>query len=253
MTTGRWGALLGIGLWALSAQGQEYRIGQPSEQVSSPVHLTLPAEVSNLPAVQDVRLVGTALESPVEVRGEVGIRVGAPLPVQVTNAPQLPAALRVEGPVQVQVDDSQPVRVWVENAPPPERTGGSAKPSYVVYFVQGVFSSKDTRVRRAYRPPEGAVFHLTDLAVDARPDVNLRVRVLAAPAAVGGRLVGAEGVAEVPLAGLDTRLGISTRLGTPAPLASEFTVEVEALGPGQGAPFRVIASGFLVPRGEGER
>lgn len=245
-----WVALAWACLWVPSAAAQESYINKPTELAPSPVYLTRPVEgqveVTNLPPVQDVRITSGTLEGPVEVQGEVGIRTQGPLPVEVSNPLQFPEALRVDGPVQV--DDTQPLRVWVENLP---ETSTVSPPmtarTFVAYYFKAAFSAKDGRVRRAFRAPAGAVFHLTDLTLDSRPDVNLRVRVVAAAADVDGGVAGAAGADELPLALVDTRTAPSTRLSTPVPLSGEFALEVEALGPGQGAPFSAVATGFATP------
>lgn len=230
------------------AHAQEYRIDRPAEPSSAPVHVTRPVEgrveVQNLPRVQDVRIVGGP-EEPLEVRGDVEIRVEESLPVEVLNLPELPARFEVEGTVRI--DDEQPVQVWVVNPPPAPTAAASENRTYAAFASQGSFGPKDTRVTQALRPPEGRVFHLTDLALDARTDAVLRVRVLVPAGAVAGVVSGA-GADPLALAVLDSRHGTALRLGTPAPLGGEFTLEVEALGPGQGAPFRVLASGYLSGR-----
>lgn len=247
-----WAVLLGAALGAVPCWGQEYRIGRPTEQLPTPVYLTRPVEgqveVSNLPPVQDVRITGGTVEGPVEVRGDVGLRVTQPLPVEVNNFPEFPTALQVDGPVRV--DDTQPLRVWVENQPEAAAAPAAPAPSpaFVAYFFKGTFSAKDGRVRRAFRAPDGAVFHLTDLSVDARSDAALKVRVTAAPGTVVGALAGVEGADQVPVALLDTQSASAVRLGTAVPLGGEFAVEVEALGPGLGAPFWAVASGFVTAK-----
>lgn len=229
-----------------AAEAQEYRIDRPGEPSSVPVHLTEPVEgrvaVQNLPAVQDVRVVG-GVEGPVEIRGEVELRAEETLAVEVVNFPEAPTRLEVEGTVRV--DDERPVQVWVVN--PAASAAPAGNRTFAVFGVQGSFTSKDTRVRRPLRAPEGQIFHLSDLTLDARTDAVLRLRVLASADAVAG-VVLAPGAEALPLAVLDSRHGTSLRLGTAVPLGGEFVVEVEALGPGQGVPFRVLASGYLSVR-----
>lgn len=243
--------LMGV-LWLLGAAAagaQEYRIDRPGEPAAAPVYLTRPVEgrveVQNLPAVQEVRVVG-GLEGPLDVRGQVEVRSAEPLPVQVINLPEPLARLEVEGTVRV--DDERPVRVWVANPPPapPPPEGRPATP-FAAFAARGAFGAKDARVRQVLRPPEGQIFYLSDLTLDARPDAVLRVRVLAKAEAVAGA-VSPAGAEALPLALLDSRHGVSLRLGTPLALGGEFTVEVEALGPGQGAPFLVVAGGYLSER-----
>jgi len=232
---------------AAGARGQEYRIGQPTEPVSAPVHLTQPVEgrvvVDNLPAVQDVRVVG-GLAEPLEVRGQVGVVAQEPLPVEVVNLPEPPRELQVQGTVRV--DDERPLRVWVANLPG-AATGAPEERAFAAYAARGSFSSKETRVRQTLRPPEGRIFHLSDLTLDARSDAVLKVRILAGGNAIAGAVSGV-GADPLPVAILDSRHGASLRLGTPVPLGGEFSVEVESLGPGQGAPFLVVAGGYLSGR-----
>jgi hypothetical protein len=229
---------------AAGAWGQEYRIGQPTEPVSAPVYLTQPVEgrvaVENLPDVQDVRLVGGAAE-PLEVRGVVGVQAQQPLSVEVMNLPELPAQMEVQGTVRV--DDERPLRVLVTNAAPGAAAEADER-AFAAFAARGAFSAKETRVRQTIRPPEGRIFHLSDLTLDARSDAVLKVRVLAAGNAIVGTVSGG-GAEALPLAVLDSRHGASLRLGTPVPLGGEFAVEVESLGPGQGAPFLVLAQGYL--------
>ncbi|MDW7709110.1 MAG: hypothetical protein SCH98_01455 [Deferrisomatales bacterium] len=231
---------------AVSASAQEYRIDRPGEPTSSPVHLTQPiegrVEVQNLPQVQDVRVLG-GLEGPVEVRGELELRPGEGLAVEVLNFPEAPTRLEVEGTVRV--DDERPVQVWVVNPTGP--VTGPPNRTFASFGFEGAFGAKETRVQRTLHPPEGRIFHLTDLVLDARADAVLRVRLLASGAALAGVLV-AQGMEPVALAVLDSRHGTTLRLGTPVPLGGGFSLEVEALGPGQGAPFRLAASGYLSDR-----
>ncbi|GAB4260083.1 hypothetical protein [Deferrisoma sp.] len=233
-------------LVAVAAAGQEYRIDRPAEPESQPVHLTAPVEgaveVTNLPPVQDVRVVGGTLEGPVPVQGTVEIRTGAPLPVEVTNPP--PAA---EGPLEVQgtvaVDDRVPVRVVVTNPPPaPERR---PERRFAAFSFEGVFRAGQAAVRRAFTPPEGRVFHATGLVLDARTDAFLRLRLLAEAGSVAGDVVGAAGA--VPLCLLDSRVGPTAQLSPPVPLRGEFVLEVEAPAGSLGAPFRATVTGYLGP------
>ncbi len=227
---------------------QQYRIGEPGRPEPTPVYLTQPVEgrveVGNLPAVQDVRVV-EGLGSPLEVTGRVALDGSEPLAVEVTNLPPAPESVEIGSPVRIV--DEPPLRVWLENPPPPAGTASPDPRTYTAFAARGTFSSKETRVRQPFQPPEGRVFHLSDVSLDARPDAVFRVRVLAEESAVAGVVNGAGG-APVALAVLDSRRSTSVRLGTAAPLAGPFTVEVEALGPGQGAPFAVLLSGYLTGR-----
>jgi len=172
------------------------------------------------------------------------VRSAEPLPVEVLNLPAIPTRLEVEGTVRV--DDERPLRVWVANAAPAAAPAPEER-AFAAYAARGAFSAKETRVRQSLRPPEGRIFHLSDLTLDARPDAVLRVRVLVKPEAVAGA-VSPAGPEALPLALLDSRHGVSLRLGTPLALGGEFVLEVEALGPGQGAPFLVVAGGYLSGR-----
>jgi len=234
---------------AAGAHSQEYRIGRPTEPEPAPVYLTRPVEgrvvVDNLPEVQDVRVVG-GFEGALPVTGQVGVTAQQALPVEVQNFPEVPQRFEVQGTVRVA--DEQPVRVWVAN--PGLSAGGAAPPderSFAAYGARGSFSAKETRVRQTIRPPEGRIFHLSDLTLDARSDAVLKVRVLAGGEAIVGTVSGV-GAEPLPVAILDSRRAASLRLGTPVPLGGEFAVEVESLGPGQGAPFLVIAGGYLTGR-----
>lgn len=255
MGLGRLVAGLVVGGLAVSALAQEYRIGEPAQPSSMPAYLTRPVEgvvaVTNFPEIQDVRILeGGTLQGPVEVQGEVQIRVPEEslLPVEVVNAPPFPESFRIEG--DVRLDDEQPVRVWVENfpAPSPPSLAGPGRPQFAAFAFRGAFSSKEQVHRRTFRLPEGMTFHLTDLALDARPDALLRVRLTAVPSRIDGAVsVVGEGPEEIPLAVLDAARATTVRLGTAAALSGEFSLVVEAPGPGQGAPFSVVASGSLEP------
>jgi hypothetical protein len=233
-------------LFGVRAPAQESLISRPAELLPTPVYLTQPVEgrvdIGNLPPVQDVRITGGNLEGPVEVQGDLEFRVPEPLLVEVANPPEFPDLVEVKGTVRV--DDTQLLPVRVLNFPEPEPP---ASPQFAAYAFQSAFTSKEAKTRRSFVPPAGSVFHLTDLTIDARSDAALKVRLSALPAAVLGAVAGG-GSDALPLAVLDTRTGPVTRLGTPAPLAGEFFVEVEALGGrGQGAPFHLVASGYLLP------
>ena len=239
------GCILALVLAASSATSQEYRIDKPGEPTSTPVYLTRSVdgrvEVTNLPPVQEVRITGGSLDSPVEVRGEVGFRAREPLLVQVINPPEFPERMPVEGTVRL--ENTQPLRVIVENLPRPER---EPERQFAVYHFRGGFNSKASKAQRSFQPPAGAAFHLTDLVVDARPDALLKVRLIAPPTVIQGAVAG-DGQDAVPVAVVETRKASWQRLGTPVPLGGEFTLEVEAVGPGEGAPFQVVASGYLMP------
>jgi len=232
-------------LGSVAAPAQEYSISDPARQRSTPVHLTEPVsgrvEVVNQPPVQDVRVVGGALDQPLEVQGEVGLRLDAPLPVELVG--DLPApVLTLDGPVSITADE--PLRVWVENPPAPVAALPPVPSSYAGFAFAGVFEAQQRVRRRTFTPPAGREFRLTDLTLDARPDVLLYVRVLAQPTVVVGGVVGA-GEEELALLVLDRRSGPSARLATPIPLVGPFTVEVTVEGPGQGAPFAVLVGGTL--------
>lgn len=220
---------------------QEYLIRTPGEATSTPTHLTRPVEggveVTNLPEVQGVRIIGGTLEGPVEVRGEVEVRASAPLAVEVVNPVPFPERLEVSGTVWV--EDAVPVRVRVENLPrsPPAKR-------FVSYVFRGEVAPKESRLRRTFQVPAGPPFQLTDLALDARTDAVLKVRLLAPASAVGGSVVGA-GDGEVPLVVLLSSQTTAVRVGTPVPLQGGFSVEVEALGARAVAPFSVLASGHV--------
>jgi hypothetical protein len=177
----------------------------------------------------------------VEVQGDLGFRIPEPLLVEVANPPEIPRRVEVDGTVRV--DDTQPLQVWVGNFPQPAQP---APRQFAAYAFQASFTAKKSKARRSFLPPDGSIFHLTDLLIDTRPDAVLKVRLMAPSAAVAGSVAGA-GAADLPLAVLDTRVAPLVRLGTPAPLIGEFALEVEALGPGQGTPFRLVASGYLMP------
>lgn len=255
---GPWGQRRGKGLRQIPlllavavagvAGAQEYSIRNPSEASSAPVHLTEPiagrVEVVNRPPVQDVQVVGGSLGQPLEVQGEVGLRLSGPLPVELVGAPP-PPPLTLDGPVSVTAD--QPLRVWVENPPsPPPAEVPPHPPRYAAFAFSGVFEAKQRVQRRSYSLPEGTEFLLTDLTLDARPDALLYVRVLARPGTVSGTVTGA-GDGELAVLVLDPRSGPSVRPATPVPLAGPFTLLVTSEGPGQGAPFTVLAAGTVRP------
>jgi hypothetical protein len=242
------GALLALSLvvCAIRAIGQEYRINKPGDPSPAPVYLTLPVEgsveVTNLPPVQEVRITGGTLDGPVEVQGDLGFRIPEPLLVEVTNPPEIPRKVEIDGAVRV--DDTQPLQVWVENFPEPKEP---ASRQFAAYAFSASFGAEESKTQRAFLPPKGSIFHLTDLVIDTRPDAVLKVRVTAPASAIAGSVAAATQLG-LPLAVLDTRFAPSVRLGTPAPLLGEFSVVVEALlGPGQGAPFQLLASGYLLP------
>lgn len=240
---------------AAFATAQEYRIGEPEQPSSMPTYLTRPVEgfveITNFPEVQDVRILeGGTLQGPVQVQGEVQIRLPdqTPLPVDVVNAPPFPESFKIEG--DVRLDDAQPVRVWVDNFPEPRPTAPSRepRPQFAAFAFRGAFSSKQAATRRSFRLPEGMTFYLTDVIIDTRPDALLKVRVTATASRIDGAVsVVGEDLPEIPLAVVDARSTPTVRLGTAAPLSGEFTIVVEASGPGEGAPFSVIASGSLEP------
>ncbi|MBE0617737.1 MAG: hypothetical protein IH608_07410, partial [Proteobacteria bacterium] len=129
---------------AVAARAQEYRIDRPGEPTSAPVYLTRPVEgrveVQNLPAVQDVRVVGGPEEA-LEVRGAVEVRTTDPLPVEVVNLPEAPRRLEVEGTVRV--DDERPVRVWVANPPLPTPVPeGRAALPFAAFAARGAFAAR---------------------------------------------------------------------------------------------------------------
>lgn len=245
-----------IGAWMIAlallrvqpmAWAEEYRIGNPTQAVSAPVHTTEPVqgavEVTNLPPVQEVHLSGGKLDEPIEVKGEVGLRVGGPIQVEVIN--QKPSREEsIPGPLKI--DDTQPVRVWVENPWNPENPSA---PEFAAFALQRRFLPQpgDDRFRGTFSARPGRIFYLTDVVADIRPDTALKVRVFTVPKGVGGSVAGVD-FAEFPVAVLDVRRGSSVRLATPVPLSGEFTVEVEILGAVQGGYFSALAMGYLVPR-----
>ena len=107
-----------------------------------------------------------------------------------------------------------------------------------------MFEAKQSVLRRSFAPPAGTEFLLTDLILDTRPDALLYVRVLARPGSIAGAVTGA-GNGELAVLVLDPHSGPSVRLATPVPLGGPFTVQVTAEGPGQGAPFTVLATGTV--------
>lgn len=242
--------ILAVLALARAADAQEYRIQHPTAPEPVPVYLTRPVEgrvdVGNLPAVQDVRVV-EGLGGPLEVTGRVAIDASQPVPVEITNLPPAPPpSPQSDAPVRVR--DDPPLRVWVENS----QAAAAAPPApeartFAAFAARGAFSSKESRVRKPFRAPAGRIFHLSDVSLDARPDAVLRVRILADESSVAGVVEGAGGE-PLAVAVVDSRQGPSVRLGTAAPLAGSFTVEVEAAGPGEGAPFSVVVSGYLTGR-----
>ncbi len=245
----RWTVVLAVLLWAPAAAGQEYLIRQPTEPTSSPVHLTRPVEgrveVTNLPPVQAVRVVGGSLDAPVPVEGEVEIRVRQPLPVEVVN-PQAepPRPLEVTGTVSI--DDRAPVRVVVTNpaAAPAGRTRAARR--FGAFVFRGTLRPDQDRARRTFSPPKGKVFHMTGLVIEAR-DGALRARAKAGAGSVEGFVAGAGG-AEIPFAVATQGVGTGAALPVPVPLAGPFTLEVTAPGREGPAPFTVVATGYLEAR-----
>jgi hypothetical protein len=61
---------------------------------------------------------------------------------------------------------------------------------------------------------------------------------------VVGWVTGA-GTSEIPVLVLDLRRAAGTRLTTPVPIAGEFTLEVETVGPNHGVTFSAVALGYL--------
>ena len=245
----RWTMVLAVLLWAPAAAAQEYLIRQPTEPASSPVHLTRPVEgrveVTNLPPVQDVRVVGGSLDSPVTVGGQVEIRVRQPLPVEVVNPPAEPAQpFEVTGTVAI--DDRAPVRVVVTN--PAAAPAGEVRAArrFGAFVFRGTLRPDQDRARRTFSPPEGKVFHLAGLVIEAR-DEAARARVRAGAASVRGFVRGAGG-AELPLAVADQRAGTGTVLPVPVPLAGPFTLEITAPARAAAVPFTVVATGYLASR-----
>jgi hypothetical protein len=229
-------------------RGEEYPINTPGQAASAPVHTTQPVqgavEVTNLPPMQEVHISGGKLDEPLEVKGEVGLRVGSPIPVEVVNPPKATREVQVLGPLKV--DDTQPLRVWVENPWNPENPSA---PEFAAFALQRRFLPQpgDDRFRGTYAARPGRIFYLTDVVADIRPDTGLKVRVLTMPKGVGGSVAGVE-FAEFPVAVLDARRQSSVRLATPVPLSGEFVVEVEVLGAVQGGYFSAMVMGYLVPR-----
>lgn len=243
--TARTAALIFV-FTAAAAWGEEYSVGNPTQALSAPVYLTRPAtgavEVTNLPEVQEVRVVGGKMDGPTEVTGEVGIRASAPLPVEITNSQKGAQDVKIVGPVWL--DDARPVRVWIDNSWSPDGNGAQ---EFTAFAYQGRFLPGDDRHRRTAVPRSGKVFHLTDVLVDVRPDAQLKVRLLAPAANVGGAVSGVE-FAEFPLAVLDTRRAPSAQFATPVPITGEFVLEVELLSAGQGGYFSVVARGYYLPK-----
>ncbi len=238
-------AALVLVLGVSAAWGQEYLIRQPTEPSSQPVYLTQPVEgtveVTNLPAVQDVRVISGTLDGPVSVQGAVEVRASTPLPVEVTN----PAPVR-RGPVEVEgtvtVDDRAPVRVLVTNLPSP--TPAKPEERFAVFSFRGVLGGNRGVVRETFTPPQGMVFHATGVTLDCRADAFLRLRLLADARAVDGQ-VAADGA--VPLFLLDSRVAPTASLNRPVPFRGPFVVEVEA-PKGLGAPFTAVVTGYVSAR-----
>ncbi|MBI5014280.1 MAG: hypothetical protein HZB55_02165 [Deltaproteobacteria bacterium] len=246
MKIGMWTMALALLLTPVASWAEEYPIGNPGQALSAPVHTTQPVqgavEVTNLPPVQEVHVSGGRLDEPLEVRGEVGLRISAPLPVEVVN-PKASMGALILGPLKV--DDTQPVRVWVENPWNPENPSA---PEFTGFVLQRRFlpQSGEDRFRGTFAARPGRIFYLTDVVADIRPDTSLKVRVLAGPKSVGGSVAGVE-FAEFPVAVLDGRRASTVRLGTPVPLTGEFVVEVEVVGAVQGGYFTATAMGYLAP------
>lgn len=247
MRSGVWIIALALAVAGPAARGEEYPIGNPTQAMSAPVHTTQPVqgavEVTNLPPVQEVHISGGKLDEPLEVKGEVGLRVGGPIQVEVVNQKPSKEAPPL-GPIKV--DDTQPLRVWVENPWNPENPSA---PEFAAFSLQRRFAPQpgDDRFRGTYAARPGRIFYLTDVVADVRPDTGLKVRVLTVPKGVGGSVTGVA-FAEFPVAVLDARRGSSMRLATPVPLSGEFVVEVEVTGAVQGGYFSAMAMGYLVPR-----
>lgn len=235
-----------LALTAPLASAQEYTIGNPAQPMASPVYVTRPVtgtvEVSNLPEVQDVRIVDGKRDGPTEVTGEVGVKATTPLPVEIMNTQKLPREVEVVGPLKL--DDTQPVRVWVDNSWSPENPSGQ---EFAVFAYQHRFLPGDERHRRTVSVGAGRVFHLTDLVVDVRPDAQLKARLLTTPKGVGGAVAGVE-FAEFPLAVVDTRRSPTLHFTTPVPVSGDFSVDVEILQANQGGYFSAVAMGYFAPR-----
>lgn len=235
---------LALALLPPVAPCEEYPISNPGQAMSAPVHTTQPVEgavqVTNLPPVQEVHVTGGRLDEPLEVRGEVGLRVVTPLPVEVVN-PSRPSSPSL---APLKVDDTQPLRVWVENPWSPD---SAPPPEFATFAFQSRFLPSEGPLRRQFSPRAGRVFYLTDVVADVRPDVGLKVRVLTTPRAVAGAVSGVE-FAEYAVAVLDARRGSGLRLATPVPLVGDFTVEVEVLGAVQGGYFTASVVGYQAPR-----
>lgn len=240
--------------WGPVVGAQEYSVRRPTEAVSAPVHLTEPVggqvEVTNLPEVQSVQIVGGLSDQPLEVQGEVGLRLDGPLQVEVVNPPPVPSGGGIEGPIEVIAD--QPLRVWVDNPAPPPLPPVAPPVKYSAYVFRSAFEAEQSVLRRTFGPGEGEVFLLTDLTLDTRPDSLLWVRVLVRPGALAGDVTGG-GDEELAVLVLDPHSGPSVRPATPVPLRGPFSIQVEAVGPGQGAPFRVLAAGTIQPAVVAER
>ncbi|MBI5440907.1 MAG: hypothetical protein HY900_06825 [Deltaproteobacteria bacterium] len=232
-------------LAAGSVEGAEYLTTNPTQALPSPVYLTQPVEgaveVRNLPPVQDVRIVGGRPEEPMEVRGEVGLRVGAPIPVEVTNPSQGSGRVTLSGPVKV--DDSQPVRVWIDNS----WSESAPTQEFAAFAFQGKFTGSAERQRRLFSTAPGRIFHLTELVLDGRPEASLRARLVVRAGALVGQITGAD-TGEAPVVVADLRQGGSGRLATAIPIAGDFAVDVEGIGQSPGSQFSAIAIGYLTRR-----
>ncbi len=235
-------------LAAAPTGAQEYLIRQPAEPASTPVHLTRPVEgrveVTNLPEVQEVRVMGGVLDGPVPVEGEVRIRAADPLAVEVVNPPpELPQPLHVEGTITV--DDRRPVRVVVTN-PPPAPTPLPPR-RFAAFSLKGSVGARQTRVRGVFSPPEGRVFRLNGVVLDVREGFPVRARVLADPEAIAGYVAGAP-ERGIPVALLDSRAGPTAAVPTPVPLAGPFVLEVSAPPGAPSTAFTAVVTGYLEPR-----
>jgi hypothetical protein len=221
----------------------DYLLKDPTQPLPAPVHVMNPVEgsveVRNLPAVQDVRIVGGKQDEPLEVRGEVGLRVTTPLQVEVVN-PAIPGGeAPFSGPIKV--DDTQPLRVWIDN---PWNPASAVQQDFAAYAFQGRFSTPAERQRRLFSSAPGRIFHLTDLVVDGRPEAHVRARLVVRAQALVGRIEGA-GTGEAPLAVVDTRHATSARLVMAVPISGDFAIDVEGISQTPGSPFSAIAIGYF--------
>lgn len=240
---------LGVALLGVIATGSvgaaEYLTNDPTQPLPAPVYLTHPVDgvvdVRNFPPVQDVRIVSGRSEEPMEVRGEVGLRVTAPLPVEITNPSRGEGQVTLSGPVKL--DDTQPVRVWIENS----WNENAAVQQFAAFAFQGKFTGPAERHRRLFATPSGGIFHLTEIVLDGRPEGTLRARLVVRGDALVGKIVGVD-TGEAPVLVADLRQGGSGRLVTAVPIAGEFAVDVEGVGQASGAPFSAIAIGYVTPR-----